>query len=209
MITSEELEQKDILNKIKLMEMKVWGDIAKLRRSLAIIELFLDGLRKKLTKHQWNKNLPMINALWASAIDSIVICFGRLLNPNPEDKECTLARYKNEVIQYLTNYGPELNESEHSKRSLRKLRNREFLKELKVKQNIFCKRIKPWRDKVIAHSQLDVNIGLPKNFNEMVAYVEEVHSICHSAMEDAGGPNLYLSESFRKIASEWIELLAK
>jgi len=62
---------------------------------------------------------------------------------------------------------------------------------------------------VTAHSQLDANIGLPKNFNEMAAYVEEVHSICHSAMEDAGGPNLYLSESFRKIASEWIELLAK
>jgi len=101
MITSEELEQKDILNKIKLMEMKVWGDIAKLRRSLAIIELFLDGLRKKLTKHQWNKNLPMINALWASAIDSIIICFGRLFNPNPESKECTLARYRNEVIRYI------------------------------------------------------------------------------------------------------------
>lgn len=209
MITLEQAQQRESLRRIKTMETKVWEDIFRVRRSLAIIELFLAGLSTKFSKHQWNKNLPMINALWASAIDSIVICLGRLLNPNPKIQECTLTRYQNEVLRYLRKYGPELNESEHAKESLSKLKNRGFLKALKLKHRKFCNQIMPWRDKVTAHSQLDANVSLPKNLNEMVTYVEEIHSICHSAMEDAGGPNIYLSDSFKKVSNGWISLLTK
>jgi hypothetical protein len=192
MITLEEAQQKGSLRRIKSMETTIWKDIFRARRSLAIIEPFIAGLKTKFTNYQWNENLPMINALWASAIDSIVICLGRLLNPKPKIQECTLARYRNTVLEYLRKYGPELNESEHAKKSLNKLKNRDFLKALKLKHQKFCNQIMPWRDKVTAHSELDADVSLPKNLNEMVAYAEEIHSICHSAMEDAGGPYIFI-----------------
>lgn len=134
--------------------------------------------------------------------------FGRLLNPSGVQNECTLARYLNQVRTYLEKYGPEHNESSHAKESLRKLKSRSFLKQLKVKQKEYCAQIMPWRNRVTAHTEIRASVRLPKNLSEIIAFVEENHRICLSAMEDAGmRPGPYLSDAFKAISDEWIDCL--
>lgn len=208
MITKEQAEQRIFLREIRVLDDYIWMDIAKARRSWAIINIFLKDLQQKTSEHYWNKDAPMFNALWAAAIDSVIISLGRLLNPRGDQNECTLAQYRNKVLEYLKKYGPARSESNHAKESLQKLRSRVFLRQLKAKENEYRDQIMPWRNKITAHTEIGASVALPKKLPEIIEFVENVHRICHSAMEDAGmRPGPYLSDAFESISEDWVNCL--
>lgn len=195
-------------NFIHTLEEQVWLDIAKTRRSLAIIEIFLKNLEDRSDNHLKNRNLPITNALWNAAIESVVISLGRLLGISNKQNECTLSRYRNAVIQYLSKQKLNNDVSRFSKECFINLRNKNFIRELKKKHEKYYSQIKDWRDKVVAHSELDVNISLPKNLPEIIEYAENVHGLCHSAMDDAGMAGQYMNDSFKKVSDDWVSSLA-
>ncbi len=207
MISLKEAEKNIVRDHIKELEKRTWEDVARARRSIAIIEIFIKELRTKSMPHFYNKDAPMINALSSAAIDSVIISLGRLLNPNSDHAESTLIRYKNSVIDYLNKYGPVMNESRFAKESLNKLKDKKFIKMLKKRQKQYQDEVMPWRDKVAAHNEINAKIKFPKNLIEIIEFIEEVHKICYSAMEDSGGPGLYSIDYFKKVSDDWINCL--
>ena len=207
MLSLEKFEKKECRAQIKEIEEKIWLDIFHARRSQALNDIFLERLRKAWGA-DFNRSLPMIYAISNAAIDSVVIALGRLLKPTAKNKECTLAIYQARVISYLDKYGPVLSESSHAKDSLKKLKDKSFVRQLRKRQEAFEKQIMPWRNKRTAHSETGPPPAFPKNLSMVITYVENVHKICYSVMEDAGGPGLYSTESFEKVSDYWCKCLA-
>lgn len=207
MIDLKEADRQAQLRDIKELESRIWKDIAQARRGFLIIDFFLKNLNQKSDPHSWNHDAPMINVLWSVAIDSVVAALGRLLTPGGKPNECTLGRYRNAVTNYLGFYGPELNESANAKENLAKLQDADFLRTVKKEQAKFHDQVMPWRDQVLAHSEINAKVSLPPNLDEIISFVEDVHTVCHSALEDAGGPTVYTGDSFQKNATEWVKLL--
>jgi len=206
-ITKEKAEQGFFLRLIRQLDDYIWIDIVRARRSWAIIDVFLRKIRENGNKHFLDKNAPMINALWYAAVDSVIISLGRLLKPGDEN-ESTLAQYRNKVITYLIKYGPEHNESNYARESLKKMRSRDFVRRLKIKQKQYHDQVMPWRDKVTAHTEIKANVGLPNNLEEIITFVEENHRILLSAMEDSGMKSgSYISDAFEDISSKWANCL--
>jgi hypothetical protein len=209
MLSLKECARREERSHIQELEQRVWTDIFHARRSFALIDIFLADLERVCEKQFLGRSAPIINALWNASIDSIIISLGRLLNPTAKGKECTIAIYRSKVINYLDEHGPDLNESFHAKESVRKLKDKKFIRELRKRQEAFEKQIMPWRNKVTAHSEIDTLPSFPKNFNMVISYLEDVHKICHSAMEDAGGPGLYSTDQFKKASDYWCERLKR
>jgi hypothetical protein len=190
--------------KLKKLEDKIWTEIAYARSALALME-FVVTLQKKSDKHQLHRDAPVANAIYSTAVDSLIMCLGRLLQPNPKG-EHTLALFRNKVLKALHESKAE---SEIAKDNLVRLCQHDFIKGLKKQQKIFASSIMPWRDKVLAHSNDGELPVFPKNLGVVVEFVEDTHRILLSALEDAGIPGPYISETFLKSTQKWINCLTK
>lgn len=190
---------------IKELEDRVWQDIARARASFAIIDSFLIELTKS-EAHIKNKYTVMTVAIWWAAMDSLMSALGRLLRAG-DGEECTLAKFRNAILKELASNGPKLNISDHSKESLAKLKDRQYLSIIKSKQEEYKAQVMPWRNKIVAHTIPDNGIALPKNLADIVSFVEDTHRICLSAWQDTGNPNQYIAPRFKVIAQEWVEKL--
>ena len=97
--------------KLNQLEERVFRDIVQARYSYALISMFIMPLLQKSTPHFRNKHIGLTQAIWGAAIDSSITALGRLLQPNPDEGECTLSKYRNMVCEKLKKSTPILNQS--------------------------------------------------------------------------------------------------
>lgn len=72
-ITKEKIEQRISLRLIRDFDDFIWKDIVQARRSWAIVDVFIKKMGEKSSMRLLNQDAPLINALWAAAIDSVII----------------------------------------------------------------------------------------------------------------------------------------
>lgn len=202
-----EIEKRQAYDKLKKFEDAIWKDVFRARRSLAIIEIFLADIGKSCSRRRLEKSAPIINALYGAASESLIISLGRLLNVSKKRSECNLARYMSKAIAYVSRYGPVRSESKYARESLGKLKDSVKVEALKSQLEDYRKQILPWRNKVTAHTQVSATPIFPKCLPDSIAFIESIHALCHSAVDDAGGPGLYSTEEFKKSSDLWVAIL--
>lgn len=73
------------------LEKHVWQDISRARASHAVLQQFLKPLGQKSSLHFRNRDVPLTNAIAHAAVDSVISALGRLLQPNPGERESTIS----------------------------------------------------------------------------------------------------------------------
>ena len=199
---------------LKELEDRVWQDVAQARSSYEVIASFLRPLALRCNSHWNNKYLPLTNSLWIAAFDSLVMSLSRLLQSPTTSSQCTLATYRNHVLQELREKGPRRNEAQSCKECYGKLCDRHFLKELRRRHSELLGKVGPVRNQLIAHSDSQFDRKMLKKEHELylgesVAFVEETHRTLQSALEDTSMFGPYLSHSFKGVAEDWLGVLSK
>lgn len=193
------------------LEKRVWQDISRARSSQAVLEQFLKPLNKKISSHYRHRDVPLTGAIAHAAVHSIISALGRLLQPNPRERESTIGKYRNRTIALLRERGKVPGASTYSIQSFNQLSDRRWLNALKKQQKKFTEAILPLRDKLVAHSEIGFDWSLFERVEKFIApcieFVEEVHRTCRSALDDAGNPSPYLDRQFGSVAQDWIEAL--
>ncbi len=202
-------------NKLPLdeAEKRVWQDISRARASHAVLQQFLKPLARGSSSHYRNRDVPLTGAIAHAAVDSIVSALGRLLQPNPRERESTISRYRNEIVKLLRGRSAAPGESPRSIQSFKQLSDREWINTVKREQRKFTEEILPLRDKLVAHSEIGFDWPLFANAEKFITpcieFVEEVHRTCRSALQDASNPGPYLDGRFDGVAQDWVDALLK
>ncbi len=197
---------------LKTLEARVFNDICIARESYNIIRDFINPLMNASNSHYLNRDWPLISHIMKAAIDCTISSLGRLLQPSSRNKECTLLKYKNQIVQSLQENNSQ-RVSDYSKECFEKLNDRKYMKLMKNEIHKFQRVIFPLRDKIISHSDIDINADMPRYnsiinmLSECVSFVEEIHRTCHSAYDDAGMSGEYIFEQTKKVSDDWIKCL--
>ena len=200
-------------NKVPLdeIEKRVWQDISRARASHALLQQFLNPLGQKSSSHFRNRDVSLTNAIAHAAVDSIISALGRLLQPNPKERESTISKYRNEIVAQLKGRSTAPGESGHSIQSFNQLSDRQWINHLKKQQKKFTEELLPLRNKLVAHSEIGFNWSLftkaEKSIATCIDFVEQVHRTCRSALDDAANPGPYLDGCFGSVAQDWIDAL--
>lgn len=196
---------------LKELEKRVWQDISRARASHAVLQQFLKPLNKKTSSHYGYRDVPLTAAIAHAAVHSIISALGRLLQPNPRDRESTISKYRNGVVKLLGKHTAPPGKSAHSIQSFNQLSSRDLIATLKREQKKFTEEILPLRNSLVAHSDIDFEWSLferaEKFIMPCIEFVEKVHRTCRSAQQDAGNPGPYLDSRFESVAQDWIEAL--
>lgn len=196
---------------LEIIEKRVWQDISRARANHAVLQQFLRPLARGSSSYYRNRDVPLTGAIAHAAVDSIVSALGRLLQPNPSDRESTISKYRNRIISLLRERGRLSEASSYSQQRFDLLSDRQYLNTLKKQQKEFTEEILPLRDKLVAHSEIDFEGSLfakaAKYIGPCIEFIEEVHRTCRSALDDAANPDPYLNGRFGSVAQDWINAL--
>ncbi len=129
------------------LEKHVWQDVSRARASHAVLQQFLKPLGQQSSRHYRNRDVPLISAIAHAAVDSIIAALGRLLQPNPRDRESTIRKYMNRTITRLRERGAVSDASSYSKQSFNELSDRTWINAIKKEQVKLTQEILPLRDK--------------------------------------------------------------
>ena len=198
---------------IKTLEKRVLNDIANARESFNIIKDFVDPIFQKSDEHHRHRDWPLTAHILRAAVDSVICSLGRLLQPNARRSECTLLKYKNEVIKKIKEKEHKSGTSSYSVENAEKLKDREYVNSINKKTVDYQKKIFPIRDQLVSHSDMGFNWinsdSILPILSECIGFTENLHRTCHSALDDAGMVGEYISPLSKEVADDWINCLLK
>lgn len=192
---------------INIIEERVFRDISLARRNYLLFKSFLIPL---LEKSSLKSGDIIFKSILGCAIESCTLALCRLLYKNPDPDECTLQKYRNEVLKIL----PSLSDQDVSQQCIDNrniLKNSADLSLILNKEKDFWSKLEPIRHKILSHSDSKIEVKEMMTvftfIKECVDHVESQHRILRSAHSDAGISGEYISNDFNSTAEKWINLL--